>query len=62
MSHLWQVYFLVTMAILTKKDLLEAIEDMPMDAPIMSEINDEPMFLTDVYYDSVNKEIHLILC
>ena len=46
------------MATLTKKDLLEAIEDMPMDAPIMSEINDEPMFLTDVYYDSVNKEIH----
>jgi hypothetical protein len=45
-----------------KKDLLKAIEDMPMDAPIMSEINDEPMFLTDVYYDSVNKEIHIILC
>ena len=50
------------MATLTKKDLLEAIEDMPMDAPILSEINDAPMFLTDVYYDSVNKEIHIILC
>ena len=50
------------MTILTKKGLLEAIEDMPMDAPILSEINDEPMFLTDVYYDSVNKEIHIILC
>ena len=50
------------MTILTKKDLLEAIEDMPKDAPILSEINDEPMFLTDVYYDSVNKEIHIILC
>ena len=33
-----------------------------MDAEIMSEINDEPMFLTDVYYDSVNKEIHITLC
>ena len=50
------------MAILTKKDLLEAIDDMPMDAPIMSEINDEPMFLTDIYYDSVNNEIHIVLC
>ena len=50
------------MAILTKRDLFEAIEDMPMDAPIMSEINDEPMFLTDVYYDSVNNEIHIVLC
>jgi hypothetical protein len=50
------------MAALTKKDLLEAIEDMPMDAPIWSEINEEPMLLTDVYYDSVNKEIHIILC
>ena len=47
---------------MTKEDLLKAIEDMPMDAPIMSEKNDEPMFLTDVYYDSVNKEIHIILC
>ena len=34
MSHLWQDFFLVTMATLTKKDLLEAIEDMPMDAKI----------------------------
>ena len=47
---------------MTKKDLLEAIEDMPMDAPIMSEINDEPMFLTHVSYDSVNNEIHITLC
>lgn len=47
---------------MTKKDLLEVIEDMPMDAPIMSEINDEPMLLTDVYYDSVNNEIHIALC
>lgn len=47
---------------ITKKDLLEIIDDMPMDAPILSEINDEPMFLTDVYYDSVNKEIRIILC
>ena len=47
---------------MTKKKLLEAIEDMPMNAPIMSEINDESMFLTDVYYDSVNNEIHIVLC
>ena len=47
---------------MTKKDLLEAIEDMPMDTPIMSEINNKSMFLTDIYYDSVNKEIHIILC
>jgi hypothetical protein len=47
---------------LTKKELLEIIEYMPEDAPIMSEIDDEPMFLTHVSYDSVNNEIHIELC
>ena len=47
---------------MTLKDLLELVTDMSMDAPIVSEINDEPMLLTDVYYDSVNNEIHIVLC
>lgn len=47
---------------MTKKDLLEAIEYMPDDAPIFSEIDDVPLLLTYVYYDSVNNEIHIELC
>ena len=47
---------------MTKKDLLEAIEDMPEDAPIVSEINDEFCLLEDVYYDSNNHEIHIVIC
>jgi hypothetical protein len=31
----------LTMATLTKKDLLEAIEDMPMDAPIEIEVMED---------------------
>ena len=31
----------VTMATLTKKDLLEAIEDMPMDMPIKVEVHSQ---------------------
>ena len=47
---------------MTLEEFYKATEGMPMDAPIMSEINDKPMFLTDVYYDSVNNEIHIVLC
>ena len=36
------------MATLTKEDLLEAIEDMPMDAPIMKVIIDKGVFITPI--------------
>ena len=49
---------------LTKKDLLEAIEDMPMDAEIGINYficnSSTKVAVTDVEYDKVNNEI--ILC
>ena len=61
MSHLWQVYFLVTMATLTKKDLLEAIEDMPMDAEI--EFYHYNIGYGGVYQAHYNEELNRIeLC
>lgn len=47
---------------MTLKEFRELTKDIPEDAPIVSEINDEPMLLSDAYYDSVDKEIHIILC
>lgn len=50
------------MATLTKKTLLEAIEDMPMDAKIRLDYfidNPSRIFITDVEYDKVNNEILL---
>ena len=52
------------MATLTKKDLLEAIEDMPMDAEIGINYfichSSTKVAVTDVEYDKVNNEI--LLC
>ena len=52
------------MATLTKKDLLEAIEDMPMDAEIGMKIfifnSTTKVVVSDVEYDKVNNEI--LLC
>lgn len=49
---------------LTKKDLLEAIEDMPMNAKIgIDYFIDNPsirVVITDVEYDKLNNEI--LLC
>ena len=45
------------MATLTKKDLLEAIEDMPMDAKIHIEIWDT--FVSEVKYDDRANTIDL---
>lgn len=48
---------------LTKKDLLEAIEDMPMNAKIGIDYfidNPSRVVITDVEYDKVNNEI--LLC
>lgn len=46
------------MATLTKKDLLEAIEDMPMDAPIIAECFDLPIYIEKIIY---NKELNVIV-
>ena len=43
---------------LTKKDLLEAIEDMPMDAEIITEWFDHPIYMEKVIY---NKELNIIV-
>ena len=49
------------MATLTKKDLLEAIEDMPMDAPIMKVIiSTKGVFttpVTSIEHDGTNNWI-----
>lgn len=47
---------------MTLEEFYKATEGMPKDTPIVSEINDEPMLLSDAYYDLVNKEIYIILC
>lgn len=45
---------------ITKKDLLEAIEDMPMDAGILAELFDLPVYIEKVIY---NKELNaIVLC
>jgi len=46
------------MATLTKKDLLEAIEDMPMDAGILAELFDQPVYIEKIIY---NKELNIIV-
>lgn len=43
---------------ITKKDLIEAIEDMPMDAGIIAELVDLPVYIEKIIY---NKEL-IILC
>ena len=48
----------LTMATLTKKELLEAIEDMPMDAGILAELFDHPVFIEKIVY---NKELNVIV-
>ena len=50
------------MATLTKKELLEAIKDMPMDAPIVSEQNDVECNLCDVWYNVYENKINLVIC
>ena len=45
---------------LTKKDLLEAIEDMPMTAVIIAEWFDQPIYIEKIIY---NKELNaIVLC
>lgn len=46
------------MATLTKKDLLEAIEDVPMDAGILAELFDLPVDIEKIIY---NKELNVIV-
>ena len=47
---------------MTKKDLLEAIENMPMDALIISEQNDRECNLWDVWYNMYENKINLVIC
>ena len=56
MSHLWQVYFLVTMATLTKKDLLEILGHNQEYKPMTQKERDKE-FRHMVFSDLVN-EIH----
>ena len=43
---------------MTKKDLLEAIEDMPEDAGILAELFDQPVYIEKIIY---NKELNIIV-
>jgi hypothetical protein len=47
---------------MTKKDLLEAIEDMPMDSEIIFDIADNIYESTDVWYNLYDDKITFTVC
>jgi hypothetical protein len=50
------------MATITKKDLLEAIEDMPMDAEIWIETKETLESITEIVCDETQNEIEISIC